>query len=543
MGGSEQPVASDLRSVQTREASPGSATQVRTQFPNNQIPASMFSTFAKQMAPFGEVGAPNRGGSPGDFRLRPQQLHHHQRHHHQSHRQGSVKLDHAINDKQRLALFASVTANRQEVGPGGPPGLPLPLWNGQVTTSTPRRIAALTPGRLRRACSTASRSGLTISPKDALSPNADGRVEGQGLPEARDRLRRELSVRIFFRYTGWGSSADNGTFQPLVSIKNDLSYFRGKHNFKFGYNFDAQHANGFGQQTIGGSVAFNRNGTAVPGFHHFQPDQWRQFVRFVPPGLGERFIHRNGAATFPSVIPYHGFYAQDDWRVTRKLNINFGLRYDMTLPPVAEERQVCRLHAGPPESGGEQLSRRVAVRRVRSRAARGRAAWCRAGTAAGVRGSASPTRPIRRPASVRLSAAPSAGSRWCGSSGHYDGFARIYTNGTPDSGITPAFLVDAGPSIPYVLPPVIDPTHQQQQRRAFLAAAGRGAGAGDRSTGPFDPAAAYAEYRRGSGLQRDDRHAPADRQRQHQPGVDAGVHGVCGTLRRDRRARPLQCRH
>ena len=45
-----------------------------------------------------------------------------------------------------------------------------------------------------------------------------------------------------------------------------------------------------------------------------------------------------------------------------------------------------------------------------------------------------------------------------GSSGHYDGFARIYTNTTPDSGITPAFLVDAGVPVPYVLPPLINPS-------------------------------------------------------------------------------------
>src|SRR5262249_46480437 len=31
---------------------------------------------------------------------------------------------------------------------------------------------------------------------------------------------------------------------------------------------------------------------------------------------------------------YFGFYAQDDWRISRKLTVNLGVRYDFTLPPV-----------------------------------------------------------------------------------------------------------------------------------------------------------------------------------------------------------------
>src|SRR4029078_4090329 len=106
----------------------------RTAYPGNKIPTTQFSTFAKQMIPYAKVVAPNRGALPGTSAyvrnnyittsgttINPTD-------------KGSVKIDHVINDKQRLALFASVTANRQECAPGGPPGLPLPLWNGQVTT-------------------------------------------------------------------------------------------------------------------------------------------------------------------------------------------------------------------------------------------------------------------------------------------------------------------------------------------------------------------------------------------------------------------------
>ena len=35
---------------------------------------------------------------------------------------------------------------------------------------------------------------------------------------------------------------------------------------------------------------------------------------------------------------YYGFYAQDDWRITRKLTLNYGLRYEFTLPPISGTR-------------------------------------------------------------------------------------------------------------------------------------------------------------------------------------------------------------
>ena len=100
--------------------------------------------------------------------------------------------------------------------------------------------------------------------KDAASPNAVGGWKDKVCLKHAIDCDVNFPVVTMSDYATWGSSANNGTFQPLFSIKNDLSYLRGKHNLKFGYNFDKQHANGFGQQNIGGAVGFNRNGTAVP---------------------------------------------------------------------------------------------------------------------------------------------------------------------------------------------------------------------------------------------------------------------------------------
>jgi hypothetical protein len=440
----------------TRDASAGSATKVRTAFAGNKIPASMMSTFAKQMAPFAKVATPNRGGVPGTSAyvrnnyitttgttVNPTD-------------KGSVRVDHAINDKQRIALFASDTANRQEVGPGGPPGLPIPLYTGQATTfdSTTYRAThtwSITP-RLLNYLS----GGYNYFAKDAASPNAHGGWKDKVCLKSAIDCDVNFPTVSFSEFAGWGSSADNGTFQPLFSIKNDLSYFRGKHSLKFGYNFDAQHANGFGQQSIGGSVGFNRNGTAVPASTTSNPTNGgNSFASFL---LG--WVDNSSTETVRYVsqrYPYHGFYAQDDWRVSRKLTINLGLRYDMTLPPVSEGDKYADFTPDKPNPAVNNYPGALRFagfgpgrENTRSLVPGWYGGW---GPRIGLAYSPDQKTAIRTAFGRSFSRVTLVGS-----SGHYDGFARIYTLSTSDSGITPAFLVDSGPPQPYILPPVIDPT-------------------------------------------------------------------------------------
>src|SRR5262249_34673914 len=105
---------------------------VRDLFPNNIIPANRISPFSRQVIKFAQDVKPNRGGVPGTLAyvrnnyivnsgtiLNPQT-------------KWSLKFDQTVKANHHVSYFMNFTKYNQEVGANGPPGLPEPLWTGQV---------------------------------------------------------------------------------------------------------------------------------------------------------------------------------------------------------------------------------------------------------------------------------------------------------------------------------------------------------------------------------------------------------------------------
>ena len=79
-----------------------------------------------------------------------------------------------IGSHHRVSFLWNTTAFRNEAGPAGAPGLPEPLWNGQIQawdTEAYRVSARL--DHLARAWSTTSRGPRTTFTKNSYSANVD----------------------------------------------------------------------------------------------------------------------------------------------------------------------------------------------------------------------------------------------------------------------------------------------------------------------------------------------------------------------------------
>lgn len=431
---------------------------VRDAFTNNQVPASRFSTFAKQVLPFAQSVKPNLPGltpgtigyirnnyiSQGGSLTNPTT-------------KGSLKIDQNIGSRQKIGFFVNITNNQVALSQGGTPGLPEPLWSGQVQQFDTKtwRIThdyTITPNLLNHFV-----WGSNYFYKNSYSANSGqdwkSKICMKNAVDCNDNFPR----LTFSEFSGWGATSYNGTEQPMYSIKNDTTWIKGKHTFKFGYAFDDQRANGFGQQDIMGAASFSFLGTGTPGVTTYNSGS--SFASFL---LGEA----NGGNTetirkVTQFYRYHGLYFQDDWRINRKLVFNFGLRYDNTRPPISATDAYSDFDPTKPNPavngflGALRFTGSGDGRDgVRSLIPSWNAGW---GPRLGIAYSVNDKTTIRAGAGRSFSRVAVVGS-----SGHFAGFIGQYSFTTPNNGVTPAFRVDDG--LPaYSLPPQINPAFQNNQ--------------------------------------------------------------------------------
>lgn len=94
----------------------------------------------------------------------------------------------------------------------------------------------------------------------------------------------------------------------------NMSYVRGRHSYKFGLDFNFVKVENYFPGFFAGGYTF----ASYDAFLNRQPTSFRQAF----PGTGTSF-----PISHPDVNEY-AFFVQDSWRVTDRLTLNYGLRYD-----------------------------------------------------------------------------------------------------------------------------------------------------------------------------------------------------------------------
>ncbi|MEP7352879.1 MAG: TonB-dependent receptor, partial [Acidobacteriota bacterium] len=254
----------------------------------------------------------------------------------------SIKLDQNIGSKNRLSFYQQETNTRSPRSSAGANPLPDLITGGVTTFSSGSTV------RINEDFTATPRLLLHFG----IGWNDSDFVLGAPVPNFNQITSLGLkgaTVQGFFpRITvgvsnaqigGLGESTiapSIGTYQPTASYERrpsiiaSVTYVTGGHTFKLGFDGRKETFPNYVNSNVGGQYSFGTNYTLQPflqgtttngGFHGFA------LASLELGGISSATL---AAPTALANIKYqYGLYFQDTWKLTRKLTLDYGLRWDL----------------------------------------------------------------------------------------------------------------------------------------------------------------------------------------------------------------------
>ena len=115
-------------------------------------------------------------------------------------------------------------------------------------------------------------------------------------------------------------------------ISDNLDYVKGRHTITAGFNWFRKSELDWDVQR---NVQFGGFSSAGGDLGYQGGDEMADLAMGLPASMNVRYTVQGGSATAPDyniVFPYWGFYVNDKFRISPKLTISAGLRYDLSIP-------------------------------------------------------------------------------------------------------------------------------------------------------------------------------------------------------------------
>ncbi len=237
---------------------------------------------------------------------------------------GIIKTDYNINDKHSLAMRYYGGTGKQKATTGSAYQEYFQIAPSRMHNVSVVLNSSLTPRLFNNLILGTNYFLQVFNDSDTgFNPVAIGLNTGVTEPS----LLGTPTLRIT-NFAGAGFTQPLGRIDTTGHITNNLSYNVGRHQFKFGGEYRRAHLDVFYDTNKRGS--FTWDGTAGP---------WRADAAATPQErsmadfLAMLASSNNGASIVRGQLqrdyrqPSYDFWAHDNWQLTQKLNVNFGVRY------------------------------------------------------------------------------------------------------------------------------------------------------------------------------------------------------------------------
>ena len=303
----------------TTRPNPANPAQfIRDPFPGNIIPPGRIDPTAKKILEY--LPLPNRPGNYQNFNATVPKRNNERT-------TFAVKGDRVFNDRHRMSGSLVVTDE-----PGFQPhGVPHPAGGQQI-----RDFGYVFPrGTHDWVISSSLVNQFRVGyNRQTQLQDQPSRFDEPGWPTQLGLRGMEMATghfpRIAWSFTGTSTALGyNDRFANTVSVSNGLLWTKGAHSLKFGGEVRRQETFKYLQNQA--NMNFARNQTALPTAISTTGLDFASFL------LG--YVDSAGLSIYGPYEPRQrtwqfGFYAQDDFKITQRLTVNYGLRLDILTPLV-----------------------------------------------------------------------------------------------------------------------------------------------------------------------------------------------------------------
>jgi hypothetical protein len=292
---------------------------VRQPFPGNTVPQSRFSARSRAFLPL--IPDPTRPTLQANFDFVNQSPFNRDI--------WSLKFDHAFKPENRVSFFFSNEVQSQT----DLQNFPGPLGTGLNNNQKPYNYRINHDFNIRPNLIMHTTYSFSITRQTWTNPYQRGAGSRLGFALSGDS---DATPRVRFAgasgLSPWGvqdGKVDNGAqFNRQWWFSQNYSWIRGKHEFKFGGNWRRFTTRGEDLAGTNGLYNFNRFQTALPTARTTTGHEFASFLlgavdsasNVVPPVLFDTTYYYDTA-----------FYFQDNFRVTPKLTLNLGMRYEVPI--------------------------------------------------------------------------------------------------------------------------------------------------------------------------------------------------------------------